>query len=42
MIDRPEMRPYLFDSLSRLVLLPPHFLIHVSDRLACGTAIILL
>jgi len=42
MIDQSEMRPYLFESLARLIQLPPIFLCHVCDRLACGMAIILL
>jgi len=41
LIGLPEMRPNLIFSLTKLIQLPPPILYHVSDRLACGMAIIL-
>mmetsp|Transcript_24482 Transcript_24482/g.29570 ORF Transcript_24482/g.29570 Transcript_24482/m.29570 type:complete len:753 (+) Transcript_24482:2-2260(+) len=40
--DVPEMRPHLLSSLLLLPSLPPTFTLHISSRLGCGLAIILI
>ena len=41
MVDLLEMRLYILKALSLIIELPPTFLSHVSDRLACGMSIII-